>query len=114
MLCFVHLLLLLALLDHKFVFEHRSLSDHNTMKITLPLSFLLCLPVMAMATDSAPDADAVLLRAVDTEAGQSKLSKFDEDGKTNRRRQAKAVKSAKATRRLSSSKAAKSVDAKRG
>ena len=106
----------LRLLAHKFVFEHRSLSEHNinTMKITLPLSFLLCLPVMAMATDSAPDADAVLLRAVDTEAGQSKLSKFDEDGKTNRRRQAKAVKSAKATRRLSSSKAAKSVDAKRG
>eukprot|EP00985_Skeletonema_marinoi_P010942 scaffold5146_cov134-Skeletonema_marinoi.AAC.14 len=68
------------------------------MKITLPLSFLLCLPAMTMATDSAPDADAVLRRAVDTEAGQSKLSKFT-SGKTNRRL-AKTGKGEKETRRL--------------
>eukprot|EP00984_Skeletonema_dohrnii_P006963 scaffold2481_cov83-Skeletonema_dohrnii-CCMP3373.AAC.7 len=82
------------------------------MKITLPLSFLLCLPAMAMATDNAPDADAVLLRAVDTEAGQSKLSKFDEDGKTNRRR--RAAKSAKAEEAPGRRRAAKSAKAEGG
>ena len=89
----------LRLLAHKFVFEHRSLSEHNinTMKITLPLSFFLCLPAMAMAKESPPDADAVLLRAVDTEAGQRRLAKSAKAEKMYEpdRRLAKSVKAFK-------------------
>ena len=88
----LHLCAIASAADHKFVFEHRSLSEHNIMKITLPLSFLLCLPAMTMADESSSNANAELRRA-----GQRQFSKFDEDGKTNRRRRvAKAGKTADA------------------
>eukprot|EP00984_Skeletonema_dohrnii_P018101 scaffold8359_cov75-Skeletonema_dohrnii-CCMP3373.AAC.1 len=91
------------------------------MKITLPLSFLLCLPAMAMATDSAP----LLLRgalqdqAVDAEAEvlQRKLEPMPAAPKTksakynpNRRLEAKSAKAMKGDGRRLGAKSAKAQD----
>ena len=67
------------------------------MKITLPLSFLLCLPAMAMADESSSNANAELRRAVGTGAGQRRLAKSAKAEKMYEpdRRLAKSVKAFK-------------------
>ena len=101
MLCFVFCL---ALLHHKFVFEHHSLSEHNTMKITLPLSFLLCLPAMAMADERSFNAKlrrALQDQVVSAEAGQRKLTPSDIDSDSSS--SSSGSKSSKVQRKLGDS-----------
>ena len=74
------------------------------MKITVLLSFLLCLPAMTMA-----DERSLRDQVVSAEAGQRQLAKStkSKSGKSYRRRLAKSSKGGKASRRLSSAKSNK-------
>eukprot|EP00984_Skeletonema_dohrnii_P006961 scaffold2481_cov83-Skeletonema_dohrnii-CCMP3373.AAC.5 len=75
------------------------------MKITLPLSFLLCLPAMAMAADSAP---LLLRRALQEQAVYA-----DAEALQRKLKETPSTKSAKKDRRrLSSAKSSKTATGK--
>eukprot|EP00984_Skeletonema_dohrnii_P021504 scaffold10766_cov95-Skeletonema_dohrnii-CCMP3373.AAC.3 len=76
------------------------------MKITLPLSLLLCLPAMAMADERSFNAKlrrALGNQVVSAEAGQRKLSPADDDDSSSSgSKTSKASDTSHRVRRLSS------------